>query len=170
MIFNLIQRLLKSKATPGVLGLLFVLIFLRCLWLWQPERQVLLHQDHLLDAAEIRNWKRFDQFIANNYADRWGHDKAFLVRESSEVLRQFFGLTIKRDRVECRVQGDRATVLDHLKLEGKGTPIAVLAASTVNELQEPFSFEWKRQSWKPWDWVLISADQPQLNLDRTEAF
>jgi len=166
MNFTLLSRLMKNQATQAFLGLFLVIALLRCLWLWQPQRQVILHQDHLLDAAQERNWKRFDSFIAPNYSDRWGHDKAFLVRESSEVLRQFFGLTIQRQRIECRLNGNTAIVLDRLKLDGKGTALATMATSAVNDLHEPFTFEWKRQSWKPWDWALVSADQPELNLDR----
>lgn len=166
---NLIVRLLKDKILQSVLGLLLVVILLRCLWLWQPERQVLLHQNHFLDSAEKRDWNRFSGFIAASYSDRWGHDKGFVIKESSEVLRQFFALTIQRDQPECRLNGDRATVRLHLKLEGKGTPIATLASSMVDGVKEPFSFEWKRQSWKPWDWVLISADQPELHLEGMES-
>jgi hypothetical protein len=170
MIPNVLARLLKHNATPGVLCFLAVVIILRSLWLWQPSRQVMLHQEHLLDAAEHRNWSRFSAFIDDQYSDRWHHDKPFLVRESSEVFRQFFSLSIKRELVACVVQGGDATVTMRLKLEGAGTPIASYASSAVSELSAPFSFQWKRRSWKPWDWALVSADQPQLRLEHVEGF
>ena len=170
MILNLTSRLLKHKAAPGIFGLIAAVLVLRCLWLWQPSRQVQLHQEHFLDAAQERNWKRFSLLVSPQYSDRWHHDKTSLLNESSEVLRQFFGLTIKRDLVDRSVNADHAKVTMRLKLEGKGTAIAEIASSSINALTQPFSFEWKRQSWKPWDWVLVSADQPELHLDQTEGF
>lgn len=143
-------------------SIVFVAIALWCLWLWQPERQVRLHQDHLLDAAERRSWTRFSSFIAADYSDRWGHDKEFVVRETAEILRQFFALGIMRDYAGLDVDADRAEVQVRLKLEGNGTPLAQFAQAEVNALSEPFVFAWQKKSWRPWDWQLSRADQSQL--------
>jgi hypothetical protein len=170
MIFDFIQRMLKHNLARPILGLLAAIGLLRCLWLWQPERQVLLHQEHLLDAAEKRDWRAFAAFIDPHYGDRWGHDKSSLLADSSEVLRQFLALTIQRDLRDCSVADGRATVRIRLKLQGTGGPIAAYAVAELEGMSEPFSFQWKKNSWKPWDWTLVAADQPQLRIDRSMTF
>lgn len=147
-----------------------VLIALWCFSLWQPERQLLLHHEHFIQAAEGRKWTRFAAFIDERYSDRWGHDKKFLVRESSEVLRQYFALTIQNEVTSSQLVPDGGLVRARLKLDGNGTAIAGYATQAVNQLREPFVFEWKRQSWKPWDWQLVRADNPGLRLQEWRDF
>lgn len=143
---------------------------LRCLWLWQPARQMELHQARLLDAAENKSWARFGDFIAPGYSDRWGHDKAFITRESREWLRQFFTLTILREGVSVEIPGGtRGVVRARLRLERNGTPLAQMAQDEVNAVTEPWIFEWTRQSWKPWDWQLTRADNPRLDIPASAA-
>jgi hypothetical protein len=139
----------NSRIALALTSLLVVAVALYDLRLWQPERQ---------------DWKRFSTFLSTQYHDRWGHDKTFTVRETSEVLRQFFALTIEREEVRFELANDRAMVAERLKLEGNGTAIAQFARQEVNRLREPFVFEWTRQSWKPWDWQLTRADNAQLRV------
>ena len=157
----------RWKPIASGAGLVLVALCLYCLWLWQPERQVLKHNEHFLKAAENRNRAKFAGFIDASYADRWNHDKGFIVREASEVLRQFFALTIRSESVECTMSDDHAAVTARIRIEGRGTAIAELARSETNALTEPWLFEWKRKSWKPWDWKLVRVDQTQLRLDRS---
>lgn len=141
---------------------------IRCFWLWQPERQVRLHQRHLLDAAAAHDWKKIDRFLAADFRDRYGHDKPWVLRESREILRQFFALTVHDSDTgvafdPANAQKTRlARVSTRLRLEGTGTPVAQYAMQAVNSAQAPFEFSWKRQSWKPWDWRLVSAGHPLL--------
>ena len=48
-------------------------------WLGQPARQVRLHTAHFLGTVERRKWNRVQAFVADNYSDRWGHDKEFVL-------------------------------------------------------------------------------------------
>ena len=51
----------------GLLGACALLaIVLWCAWLWQPERQVRLHQRNFLQALEDRDWERLAEFV-----DQW---------------------------------------------------------------------------------------------------
>ncbi len=127
-----------------------------------------LHHTHFLRATESRNWSRIADFIAPNYTDRWRHDKTLILRESREVLRQFFVLTISGDVLRCEISGNHARVTAQLKFDGTGTALAANAQQEVNKLQTPFVFEWTRQSWKPWDWQLTRADNAQLQLSDWE--
>jgi len=156
---------LKIRLALASLALIFTSAVLGCFWLWQPERQVWKHQTHLLDAAENRSWSRFNSFIDPAYSDRWKHDKAFITRETREWLRQFFALTIRREVVSQEMpDSTHAIIRARLRLEGNGTALAQMAQDEVNGITEAFVFEWTRKSWKPWDWQLTRADNPQLNI------
>ena len=143
----------------AAIGLLFF-----CLRLWQPEHQVLKHHEHLLKAASTRNWTEFAENIDEHYKDRWGQNKAVVLSQSKEVLSQFFVLEITSESPDCLISGSEGIVSCHLKIVGKGSPLADLAIEEVNALKTPFTFRWTRQSWKPWDWKLTFADNPQLNI------
>jgi hypothetical protein len=141
----------------------FVIAAARCIWLWQPERQIFLHQRHLLDAAENHKWSKIAGFLDSNFRDRFGHDKAWALRESQEVLRQFFALTIHDRDTTLEMSRDTAKVKTYLRLEGTGTPIAEAAQEAVNSAQDqPFEFSWRHASWLPWDWKLTSVDHPLI--------
>jgi hypothetical protein len=134
-------------------------------WLWRPERQVRLHTAHLLKAVEGRRWKKVDAFVADNYSDRWNHDKGFVLRASNEVFGQFLFLSIQSQTLTCEVSGSTGVTRDRVKIGGSGGPIAQLVVEQVNRLQQPFVFTWERMSWKPWDWRLTRFDQPELAID-----
>ena len=105
-------------------------------------------------------------FLADTYADRWGHDKAFVLGASREVFGQFMVLTVESRIDECAVQGGRATVRGPVKISGTGGPLAQFAIGKVNALREPFVFAWERTGSKPWQWQLTRFDQAELELDR----
>lgn len=123
-----------------------------------------LHQAHLLQAVEERDWDRFGRFFAAHYSDAWGHDKGFVLRESREVFRQFLLLTVQHEVQTLQVGEGRGAVSARITLEGSGSPIAQIAKRTVNGLREPFTFRWEQQSWKPWDWRLVAVAHPDLDL------
>jgi len=152
------------KTIAATAGLAAVVILLFCLRLWQPERQILKHNEHLLKAASNRNWTRLAAFIDEKYSDRWGHDKASALSDSREVLAQFFVLDLTGESPECSANGLTGTVSCHLKMSGRGSPLADAAMNEINGLQPPFTFQWTRQSWKPWDWKLTRVDNSQLNI------
>ena len=141
-----------------------LLLALHAAWLWQPERQVRLHQAHFLKAVERRKWDRMAGFIAENYSDRWGHDKGFVVSGSREVFRQFLFLTVEHAVASCVVEGGAATVRAAVKISGTGGPVAQYAMGKVNSLGEPFDFHWEKRSWKPWDWQLVRVSHPVLHI------
>jgi len=147
-----------------------VALLLYCLWLWQPGRQVLKHHQHFLQAASDRNWTRFTDYLDDKYADQWGHDKAGVLSSSREILSQFFALTITDESTDCVVEGNTATVSCRLKMKGTGSPVAEYAIDEVNALTTPFTFEWTRKSWKPWDWKLKRVDNPQLSIPQETGY
>jgi hypothetical protein len=144
------------------LGLGALAIFL--VVLWSPERQVRLHQEHLLSAISKKNWPRMASFIAEDYSDRWGHDKAFVLSAAHEVFGQFLFPKVTMDEPAIGIAGQTATVSARLQVTGQGSPIAQMIVERIEDLREPFIFRWQQRSAKPWDWVLVRFDQRELEL------
>jgi hypothetical protein len=148
----------------GLLGACVLLgIVLWCAWLWQPERQVRLHQRNFLQALEERDWEQIAKLMDDNYSDRWGHDKGFVLREGREVFRHFIVLDVQGETVDFIMDSGDATVLTRLRIQGRGSAIAEMVMSRVNGLQEPWRFEW-RQGNRPWKWRLIHLGHAQLHI------
>ena len=139
-----------------------VFIVIRCVWLWQPERQVLLHQRHLLDAVERGDWTRAGEFIDAGYQDRAGQDKVALLQQAREVVAQFFSMSIVDATPDVTPTGARAQLRTRLRLNGAGTPLADYIKTEVNSATQPFQFTWEQKSAKPWDWRLVTIDHPLM--------
>jgi hypothetical protein len=142
-----------------------VAVAVYCVALWQPERQLRLHQAHLLRAVEKRDWERFATFLADDYSDRWGHDKAIVIERAREVFRQFLFVKVRHSITSIdRANHDAASVSAKITLQGSGGPLAQYAEERAATLRDPFVFRWVKGSWKPWDWHLREVNQPELEI------
>ncbi|HEX5177680.1 MAG TPA: hypothetical protein VFV83_11645 [Chthoniobacteraceae bacterium] len=141
-----------------------VALLLYCAALWQPQRQLRLHQANLLRAVEKRDWERVATFFADDYSDRWGHDKASVIERAREVFRQFLFVKIRHAITTIDRLNDSASVAASIKIDGSGGPLAQFAEERVDALRDPFVFRWSKQSWKPWDWKLREVNQPELEI------
>jgi hypothetical protein len=148
----------------GLLGASVLLaIVLWCAWLWQPERQVRLHQRNLLEAIEGRNWDRAAEFLDDNYSDRWGHDKGFVLREAREAFRQFIAVEVTGEVVDLSMDARSGTVLVRLSMRGRGGPVAEWVMARVNALHEPWRFQWQQGN-RPWKWTLVRVEHTELQF------
>jgi hypothetical protein len=154
----------RKYAPAAVAALVALALYL--LWLWQPERQVRLHTAHFLKKVERRNWDGVSDFIAADYRDRWEHDKESAVADAREVFRQFLFVTVESRTDSCELASDSATTRTVIKISGSGGPVAQLVMERVNTLRDPFTFGWRKASWKPWDWQLTGIDHPELKPER----
>ncbi len=161
---------MDAKTLRLTLGLAAVAIVIFLALLWQPARQVRLHQAHFLKAVGKRNWETVGLFIAAEYHDRWGHDKENVLAQSAQVFGQFLFCNIQSEERSLVLENGRATVGAKLAMGGTGSPIADYAMQRVNALTEPFVFKWVKKSWKPWDWELTEVDQPQLETPEMRDF
>ncbi len=132
-------------------------------WLWQPERQVRLHTAGLLKGIERRNWDKVQDLLADQYSDRWGHDKNFVVTGLRQVFGSFVFLKIEHQNLTVDATTGRTRT--RVKMSGQGSPIAQFVMVKVNGLTEPFTFTWEKRSGKPWDWQLTAVDHPTLDPD-----
>lgn len=152
----------------GLLALAGAALFL--LWLWQPERQVKLHQKHLIGAVSDRNWKKVGRFLSPDYEDHWGFTRETAPQAGAQVFRHFFSLTVRAESEGLSVSKTEATIFNRLSLDGAGSAIAQEVVRRVNRLRRPFRFEWRRASSRPWDWQLVSVDQQELIIPEAAGY
>jgi len=121
-----------------------------------------LHTAGLIRGVERRQWREVEALLADNYTDRWSHDKTFVVTALRQVFEQFIFLTIEHRIIAADVSTGRVTA--QVKMSGQGGPVAQFVMAKVNGLAEPFTFTWQKRSggW-PWDWQLAAVDHPTLD-------
>lgn len=132
-------------------------------WLWQPERQLRLHSATFIKSVEHRNWSKVAALLSDSYADRWGHDKAFVLSGTREALGGFVFLTIEHRVTHLDLGSGEVSEL--VKMSGQGNGVAQFVMRHVNGLGQPFTFHWRMRSRWPWDWELVSIDHPTLDPD-----
>lgn len=119
----------------------------------------------MLDALESRNRESFASMLADDYRDRWEHDKAIVVRRCGMIFEHFMTLDIEgENRGAEETAGGAWLVRQKITVTGMGSPIGIAARDRVNALTQPFSMKWRKRGWKPWDWELTSVDQPELQV------
>ena len=140
--------------------------FLICIWLvqlWSAENQVRLHSEHLVRQVERRNWSAVEDFVAADYRDDWGHDRAQLLTRLRLVGRFFFDLTITTSEARAQANVPNGIWKARVHMEGRGEAAAEVT-SRVNSLTTPFVFTWRRESGKAWDWKLVNVANESLEL------
>ena len=136
------------------------------LWLGialSPGRSLVRCQEKLLQAAGNRNWDRVRALMDPAYRDAWGQDREEAVSRAADVLRNFLALDIVSEDVTVDRTGPDAVVSARLRLRGKGNAIGEAVKEGTNALPSHFQFAWRRKSWKPWDWKLVSLSQPEID-------
>jgi hypothetical protein len=85
------------------------------------------------------------------------------VAQASEALRNFLVLEILSEDTTVERRDRDAVISARLRLRGKGNAIGEQIIAGANSLESHFQFAWRRKSWKPWDWKLVSVSQPQFD-------
>ena len=140
--------------------------FIIGLWLtqiWSAENQVRLHSEHLIRQVEKRNWAAVEYFLASDYHDAWGDDRARFLQRLRHVARYLFSLTITASDARTRVAGVEASWKARLHLDAQGEAAAEITPR-INSLTTPFELHWRKESWKPWDWKLVQVTNESLKI------
>ncbi|HYR57327.1 MAG TPA: hypothetical protein VEO95_01810 [Chthoniobacteraceae bacterium] len=122
-----------------------------------------LHTAGLIHGVERRDWRKVEALLADDYSDRWSHDKAFVVTALRQVFQPFIFLTIEHRIIALDASTGRVSA--QVKMSGQGGPAAQFVMAKVNGLGDPFTFTWQQHSRRPWDWQLTSVDHPTLEPD-----
>ena len=133
---------------------------------FQSERQLNKAFERLLSAVEARDWKRVEAITTVDYADQWGMNRTQALEIGSEIFRHFLVVEITISDLSLSVDDeDLGEVRAVLRVSGNGTAIAQSVMAEANQLQNPFVFQWRKGSWKPWDWKLVSVSQSEVVFD-----
>jgi hypothetical protein len=155
-----IPVLLLRRALIASAILVVLLMFLN----WRPSRQVRLHQEHLLEAVGKRDWKKVGGFFAPDFKDRWGQSREVALRRLPQAFQDFLACSVEGGERSLEWHDGSGIVQARIRILGSGGGLARFVMEQVNQLSEPFTLTWRKQSWKPWDWALVSVDQPQIEI------
>ena len=155
----------RNQLYAGVLVAVAVGIYL--FQLWTPARQVELHSLHLLAAIEENDASALADFLADGYQDDWGHDKALVLSRLKQVVPSAarggqlvaHGAAVRAERAAGEWRG-------RITIEADANELTVPLIHHVNAVTDPYVLQWRRQSWKPWDWQLVRVSNPGLELPR----
>lgn len=145
------------------IGVVIVCAALALWWWLQPERQVRRAQTRLIAAIEGRDFAAFERLLADDYRDRWGHDKANVISLTQEVFQQFLFVTVVREEKGLDSRGAEWVLREKIKLTGTGGPLATYAKDELNRLTQPFEITWRRTG-GPTQWSITNVEQPELAL------
>jgi hypothetical protein len=150
----------------GFYGGLAIALFmgLYLVWLWQPERQVRRHTENFFHAIEHKNWEATADFIAVDYQDQWGDDRARVLERLREGFRYVRGLRIIASNPSVRVESRRGVWSGKIALYSSDDDVIEVLDERVNKLPTPFELEWHRTAEKPRDWKLARVSNPAFEI------
>lgn len=143
-----------------------VCLALAALWVafeLQPSRRLEKRFLHWVEAGERRDWEAVAARLAPDYRDGWGHDKSAAMEAAREIFGHFVVLGIEVEPVRIVIEGDFATIATRPRLSGRGSPLVPLLIERANTLPDDTVFRWRRESWLPWDWTLVSVANPAIS-------
>jgi len=119
----------------------------------------------LLEAVRDASRSRLARHLAADYHDSWGQEKAEAIDHAVEAARQFIAMRLEVASLELDMRGRTATARLTVVLDGQGTAGAAVIRNRVARLRTPFVLTWRRESWSPWSWKLVSLAHDELVID-----
>src|SRR5947208_16365655 len=107
--------------------------------LWQPRRQIELHNVHLLEQIEKHNWKTAGEFIGETYQDRWGNDRKLLLERLPQIFRALGQTRIEPSAIAIRRDQDRGYWTANITIKVTGEFVDYIQIR-VSALEAPFEF------------------------------
>lgn len=133
----------------------------------RPLRQIEKRQASLIEGIERRSPARIQRLLSRDYGDRWGFTSEQIVESMVDAGSQFMALVVTpEDQSIVFGEGGEATVTARLILGGKPVgPVGNEVTRQINQLKEPFVFVWKKESFLPSSWRLVSVANAALPDD-----
>jgi hypothetical protein len=143
-------------------GVLLVLAVLIALPFFSPARGVERAWDDVLEAIQDNDGEALGELLGEDYADGFGLNRAEALKLAAAVRGHFVVCSVRRVSSELIMDpsGKSAVSRGLIRLGGNGSPVAQSAIHASEASQTPTAFRWRRNSWKPWDWRLVSVDNP----------
>ncbi len=136
-------------------------IWLGLPWL-SPERGVQRSWDNVLEAIEDRDFEALGAYLQDDYRDGFGLGRTEALEVLGTVRSHFVVCRIRREAPELIMDpnGESAVTRAIIRLGGQGSPVAQAAIQASTFTSTPTTFRWRKNSWKPWDWRLVSIENP----------
>ncbi len=141
-------------------------VALPLLWFGLPwlstERGVERAWDNVIEAVADRDFETLGEYMREDYRDGFGLGRAEALETLRTVRSHFIVCTVARERAELVLDpnGQSATTRAVIRLGGQGSAVAQAAIQASTTTSTPTTFRWRRNSWKPWDWRLVSIENP----------
>ncbi len=165
---TIIRPSFRNGFYAGLLVAIVAGIYL--LQLWKPERQIELHSLHFLHAIERNDPEAIGDFIDPAYQDQWQHDRALLLARLRAVLGYTRNLHLEPHEPLVVPTSAGPEWQGRITVSGDENEVMRLISDRINPLKEPFRLQWRKQSWKPWDWKLIHVSNEALDLAADSEF
>lgn len=157
---------LLLKILPPV----FLLVVGWLVWPFFQSSEVQVARSHaeLFELAGGRYWTEVGGLMSKDYDDAWGNNAEDAIEIASELLQGFLVLDLQWQTMTVVVDEDSkgkglsATVTGKARIEGNGLGLSQMVMSRLNNLEEPWTFTWRKEDWKPGDWRLVSVTHPKL--------
>jgi hypothetical protein len=141
-----------------------LMIGLYCVWLWKQERQIVRHTENLFRKIEHKNWIGIADFIAPEYADQWGNDRARVLERMRLGLGYGHHLRLNVVDVNCKIDNGVGVWRGRITIDSDDAELIAVVKERVNSLTTPFELQWRHVSGKPWDWKLVRVSNAELEI------
>jgi len=151
--------------------LIGIAIFAITLWIALPflsaRRGVERAWDGVLASIADNDMIGFGEYLGDDYVDGFGLNRTEAVKLATAVRGHFVLCSFRREQSELTMDPSKKSAVSRglIRIGGNGSPVAQAAIQASEASQTPTSFRWRRNSWRPWDWRLVSID----NLDAARA-
>lgn len=127
-----------------------------------PSRQLKASQNQLLEAISNKDEAKLMKLVDPDYTDQW----SFTAADWPAILKDLRMLSPVLEIVAVNPvpDVDNGVVDTALQAKSAGGPVADSIAAQGVALKEPTRFVWKRRSWTPWSWRLVSIQNPAVEI------
>lgn len=119
-------------------------------------------QSAFLETIGNAAWPKCEKLVSEHYADQWKLTRTDLLLVFKDIRSQFLSVAISLRNGSLTIDEGHATYSGFLHLEGRGLGIGAQAQSEIDRLEDPFSFQWDKESILPWSWKLVRVEHPTL--------
>lgn len=146
-----------------ILLLIFVPVLLALAWHYlHPGRQLRAAQTRFLEAVSAKDSDAVGKLVSENYSDSWG----FTASDWPALLKDLRSLVpvLQIEMLSPSYDSSNGLVEAELSTRSSLGPAAEVIQMEVDRLKTPTRFLWKRSSWHPWSWRLVSIQNPEIEV------
>ena len=137
--------------------------FLLAAWHYlSPARQLKAAQQRLVEAISSKDAAACAKLIHPDYTDQW----SFSAADWPGLLKDLRVLSpiLEINLLNPVIDAPHGVVDTSLQVKSTGGPASGIIEARAVELKETTRFIWKRGGWQPWNWKLVSIQNPALEI------